>query len=488
MELRRAYVLLVAVAAFSWPIHAQTFDLVIHGGRVIDPETHLDAVRDIGINGGMIRYISLTPLQGKRILDATGLVVAPGFIDLHQHGQQPEDYRLKAFDGVTTALEMEIGTPDVAGFLENRGGKSLINFGTTADYDAARALAFGLALPNGTNLPRSGLATNTPASPSQIKSLLSELRKQIDAGALGIGMGIEYVPGASYDEVLQVFRLAAAAQLPVYAHLRSSGRTDPGSAISSVSEVIADSAITGAPIHIAHINSTCTKQAPECLSMIAGARAHGVDVTTEAYPYAAGMTQINSALFNPGWQTKLGISYSDLALLDTGQRLTEPLFDQMHADPSPHLILLYKNDDATVDQTIINPLVMIASDGAIGHPREAGTFSRVLARYVREQKSLGLMDAIEKMTLMPAKVLAASTPVAARKGRLQVNADADIVAFDPQQIADRATYSRPSIPSVGMRFVIVHGEVIIANGELRPDVFPGQAVLGKSKNDTQTKP
>jgi N-acyl-D-aspartate/D-glutamate deacylase len=119
-------------------------------------------------------------------------------------------------------------------------------------------------------------------------------------------------------------------------------------------------------------------------------------------------------------------------------------------------------EDATVDRTILNPLVMIASDGAIGHPREAGTFSRVLARYVREQRSLSLMDAIEKMTLMPAKVLAASTPAAARKGRLQVGADADIVAFDPQQIADKATYSQTSLPSVGMRFVIVHGDVIIA--------------------------
>jgi hypothetical protein len=482
MKLRFIFCFLASAAISAPSMSAQEFDVVVHGGRVIDPETHLDSVRDIGIRGGSIIRISSTPLQGRQILDATGLVVAPGFIDLHQHGQQPEDYRLKAFDGVTTALEMEIGTPDVADFLESRRGKSLINFGTTADYDAARSLAFGDPLPPGTNLPQSGRATNAPASPTQIESLLSELQKQISTGALGIGMGIEYVPGASYDEVLQVFRLAAAEHLPVYAHLRSSGREDPGSAISSVNEVIADAAITGAPIHIAHINSTCTKQAPECLSMIAGARAHGVDVTTEAYPYAAGMTQINSALFNQGWQEKLGITYSDLALPDTGERLTKQLFNEMHADPNPHLILLYKNDDATVDRTILDPLVMIASDGAIGHPREAGTFSRVLARYAREQESLSLMDAIEKMTLMPATVLTASTPAAARKGRLQVGADADIIAFDPRQIADRATYSQPSLPSVGMRFVIVHGEVIIADGELQPNAFPGQAVVGRSRH------
>jgi N-acyl-D-aspartate/D-glutamate deacylase len=435
---------------------AQSYDIVIVGGRVVDPETGLDGIRNIGIRNGTIAAISKSPLAGSARFDAHGLIVAPGFIDLHQHGQSDDDYRLKAFDGVTTALEMEIGTPDVSGFLAARRNRALINYGTTADYDAARALAFQVPLPSGQNLPRSGPATNLPATSEQVAATEAELKKQIGAGALGIGMGIEYVPGASYAEILSIFQLAAAENLPVYTHVRSSGRNDPGSSVSSVGEVIADAAITGAPVHIAHISSTCLKQTP-----------------------TAGMTQINSALFNPGWQEKLGISFGDLALPDTGERLTAPRFDELHADPNPHLVLLYKNDDATVDHTVLSPLVMIASDGEKGHPREAGSFCRILARYVREQKSLSLMEAVRKMTLMPAQVLEDSTSAARRKGRIRVGADADIVVFDIGRVSDEATYSHPDLPSKGMRFVLVRGTPIIVDGHLRPDILPGQALVGK---------
>src|SRR6185369_6982178 len=157
---------------------------------------------------------------------------------------------------------------------------------------------------------------------------------------------------------------------------------------------------------------------PECLSMIEGARARGLDVTTEAYPYIAGMTSINSALFNPGWQEKLGISYNDL-VLPTGEHLTRERFDELHNSSTTQLVLIFSNTQAVVDQVIPHPLVMIASDGAEGHPRNAGTYSRVIRQYVREKGSLTLMDAIRKMTLMPAQMLERSTPTARQKGRLQ---------------------------------------------------------------------
>lgn len=479
-----SYRLVVALAYCAFSLHAQTYDVVINGGRVLDPETGLDAMRNIGIQGHLIAAISLEPLQGKTVLNAEGLIVVPGFIDLHQHGQQAEDYRLKAFDGVTTALEMEIGTPDVAAYLAARKGKALVNYGTTADYDAARALAFGTPVPPGQKLARSGSATNSPATQQQIRVMLDSLRTQVAAGALGIGMGIEYAPGASYDEVLKVFQLAAAEGLPVYTHVRSSGRTDPGSSISSIGEVIADAAITGAPVHIAHINSTCLKQAAECLEMVAGARARGLDVTTEAYPYTAGMTTINSALFNQGWQDKFGISYGDIALPDSGERLTKTSFDKLRADPTPHFVLLYKNDQSTVDRDILNPLVMIASDGAKGHPREAGTYCHILARYVREQGSLSLIDAIRKMTLMPAEVLASSTPAALRKGRIQIGSDADIVVFDLARVVDQATYAHPDVPSTGMQYVLVEGVPIIIDGKLQANIAPGLPVIGHSIHAT----
>ena len=168
--------------------------------------------------------------------------------------------------------------------------------------------------------------------------------------------------------------------------------------------------------------------------MVEGARARGLDVTTEAYPYIAGMTSINSALFNPGWQSKFGISYGELMLPETGERLTKERFDELHNSSVTRSVILFSNTQEMVDKVITNPLVMIASDGAPGHPRNAGTYSRVLAQYVREKGTLTLMDAIRKMTLMPAQMLERSTPAGRHKGRLQEGADADIVVFDPATI------------------------------------------------------
>lgn len=284
----------------------QQYDLVIEGGRVMDPETGLDAVRNVGIRDGKIARISSEALSGRRVIHAGGLVVAPGFIDLHQHGQEMESQRVKALDGVTSALELEIGVPDVAQFLKAKEGHSLIHYGTSASHVAARALVFGAPLPSGEILPKSGPATDQPATPEQILQIEQRLRSELDAGGLAVGMGIQYTPGATRLEVIDMFRLAAERRVPVYTHVRSASRVDPGSAIEAVSEVIGASAISGASLHIVHINSSCLRDAPERLSMIAGARARGLDVTTEAYPYIAGMTYINSAIFNPGWQEKQG--------------------------------------------------------------------------------------------------------------------------------------------------------------------------------------
>jgi N-acyl-D-aspartate/D-glutamate deacylase len=477
--------LVLTVAGF-----AQQYDLVIEGGRVMDPESGLDATRNVLISNGKIVRISAGPLAGKRVVNAKGLVVAPGFIDLHQHGQDNDSGRVKAFDGVTTALEMEIGVADVASFLKQKDGRSLINYGTAASHAAARALVFGAPLPAGVIgphagipeiLPKSGPATNQPATPEQIDAIRERLRAQLDAGGLAIGMGIQYTPGATRLEVIEMFRLAAERGVPVYTHVRSFGSSEPGSDIESVSEVIGAAAISGASLHIVHINSTCLRDAIECLSLVAGARARGLDVTTEAYPYIAGMTLINSALFNPGWKEKLGIEYNALQIPDTGERLTKERFEELHKSSKPQAVLMFANTQEVVDKVVPHPLVMIASDGAEGHPRNAGTYSRVLAQYVREKGSITLMDAIRKMSLMPAQRLEKSTPAGRGKGRLQEGADADIVVFDPQTVADRATYQAPMEASTGMQFVIVSGTVLIDHGTLVPNAFPGKALVGPGK-------
>ena len=478
---------LVLLALSTTIVSAQQFDLVLEGGCVMDPETGVNAVRNVGIRDGKIVRISSEALNGRRLVHAGGLVVAPGFIDLHQHGQDVESQRVKALDGVTTALELEIGVPDVARFLKAKEGHSLIHYGTSASHPAARAQVFGVPLPADQTkthpgipeiLPKSGPATDQPATPEQIEKIRERLGAELDAGGLAVGMGLSYTPGASHLEVIDMFRLAAERNVPVYTHARGSG---PQPGIGALSEVIGAAAVTGASLHIVHINSTCLRDSLECLSMVAGARARGLDVTTEAYPYIAGMTSINSAAFNPGWQRNGGITYNDLVLPDTGEHLTKERFEELHNAAATRSVLIFANTQEVVDKLIPHPLVMIASDGAEGHPRNAGTYSRVLAQYVRQKGTLTLMDALRKMTLMPAEVLERSTAAARLKGRLQEGADADIVVYDAGTISDRSTFQKPMEPSVGVRYLVVGGIVVVDDGKIAADAFPGRALLGPGK-------
>jgi len=495
MTRRYALLFATALAAVVVPLagaRQPQYDLVIKGGRVMDPETGLDATRDVAVAKGRIARIGES-LAGTTTIDAKGLVVAPGFIDLHSHGQSPENYRLKAFDGVTTALELEIGVPDVAAFLGARRGKALVHYGTAVAHSAARVAALGAPLRRGADisdtamlLPPSGPATNAPATPEQVRRMLDTIAAGLDAGALGIGIGLAYTPGATRREIIETFRLAAARRVPIYTHVRNTGPIEPGSAIEAVSEVIAASAITGAPVHIVHVNSTCRADAMECLRMIEGARGRGLDVTTEAYPYGFGMTAINSAIFNEGWREKMGIDYDGLREVDTGKPLTAERFKELRASPEQKMVLVYGNPDEMVDAIMVHPLVMIASDGLMengkGHPRAAGTYARVIARYVRSQGTLALMDAIRKMTLMPARRLEKGSDAARRKGRLQEGADADIVMFDPASFADRATYQSPADASVGVRHLLVAGTPVVRDGRLIEGVAPGQPLLGARKS------
>ncbi|HWW94868.1 MAG TPA: amidohydrolase family protein [Vicinamibacteria bacterium] len=471
----------VLMALSTSLVSGQQFDLVLERGRVMDPETGVDGVLNVGIRDGKIVRISSEALSGRRVVRAGGLVVAPGFIDLHQHGQDLISQRVKALDGVTMALELEIGAANVAQFLKTKEGHSLIHYGTAASHVAARALSFGAPLPAGAILPKSGPATDQPATPEQIEGMRERLRAELDAGGLAVGMGIEYTPGATRLEVIEMFRLAAERRLPVYTHARSSGRVEPGPTVEEISEVIGAVAVTGASLHIVHINSTCLRDVLECLAMVEGARARGLDVTTEAYPYIAGMTSINSALFNPGWQDKLGIGFGDLMLPEKGERLTKERFDELHNSSTAHWVVIFSNKQEVIDKVIPHPLVMIASDGLEGHPRNAGTYSRVLAQYVREKGTITLMDALRKMSLMPAEMLERSTPAARHKGRLQEGADADIVVFDAGTISDRSTFEKPMEPSVGVRYLVVGGTLVVDEGKIVPDVFPGRALLGPGK-------
>ena len=465
-----ALLLLAAMA-----MHAQTYDLVIRNGRVMDPETKLDAVRNIGINAGKIAAVSPNPLEGKRVIDAKGLIVAPGFIDLHWHGREPASDRYEAFDGVTASLELEIGTADVDGWYRAREGKSLIHHGVSAGHPPVRMEVLG---DSGDFLPVDKAAFHK-ANDEEISKMKMRLEQELKKGAVAVGFGIAYTQNATYWEILEMFRIAARYGATCHVHMRgaSSMTNNDNGPIQGLSEVIAASAITGAPLHVVHINSSSQGSIDRTLQMIREARSKGVDVTTEAYPYTAGATRIESALFDD-YATRKDVDFSKLQWVATGERLTRDTFLKYRKERGT--VIIHSNTEANVRKAVTSPLVMIASDGfditPNGHPRSAGTFTKVLRQYVRDEKSLTWMEALSKMTFEPAKRLEKRVPAMKAKGRIQAGSDADIVMFDPGAVRDVSTYEKPAAASAGMKFVLVNGTLIIDNSKAVDGLFPGRPI------------
>lgn len=454
----------------------QPFDLVIAEGRVMDPESGLDALRWIGIRDGRVAAIVEGPIEGLQVLDAAGLVVAPGFIDLHAHGQDDENYRLFALNGVTTALEMEVGTGEVAAWYAEREGGTLIHHGVTIGHIPTR---INLFQDPGTFLP-SGAGGYSVATDQEMVRIRSDVRRGLEEGALGVGMGIQYTPGATRWEVLEVFREAAAHGAPVFVHSRGFGLQEPGGSVEAFLEVLGAAALTGAPLHIAHLNSMSLSETPRTLQMIEEAAARGLDVTTEAYPYSAGLTSIESALLDP-YETAPDSVLGRLQWPVTGEWLDRESFRRYRIQGGS--VVLHLNTAEMEALAIEHPLTAIASDGGlrggVGHPRTAGTYARVLGHYVRDQGTLGLMDALRKMALIPAQRLEGWAPAFRDKGRIRVGADADLAIFDPSTVTDRATYAEPGLPAIGFRHVVVAGTPVVRDGEVVDGVLPGRGMKGE---------
>jgi dihydroorotase len=442
------------------------YDRVILGGHVMDPASELDAVRNIGLLDGRIAVITTQAVRGRDTIDARGLVVAPGFIDIHAHGQTPETYRFYSLDGVTTALELELGTSDVDAWYRERSAGERINYGVSIGHIKVRMLVMH---DSGTWMPVSDGAYRA-ASPAQIAEIAKRIETGLSEGAVDIGAGFPYTPAATRDELLAVFRVAARTKTPVHVHIT------PG--ITGLKEALALAGETGAPLHVVHINSAGLAETPVMLDMISDARAHGRDVTTEAYPYAAGMTEIQSATIQDTYKAAPDERLAELEWPRTGERLNRESFERYSKIGGP--VVVHTNTEQMVAVAINSPLTIIASDAywqsGTGHPRTTGTFSKVLGRYVREAHSLSLMEAIRKMTLMPAQRLEARVPAMRQKGRLRVGADADITIFDPATVLDRSTYREPSLSPVGIQYVIVNGVPVVGDGRAVEGVTPGKAV------------
>lgn len=464
-----ASILLIAIAAASACASpsqpAVSYDLVVANGRVIDPESELDAVRHLGIRGGRIEAVSESPLAGARVIDAAQHVVAPGFIDLHEHGQQEESYAMMVRDGVTSAFELEVGTADIDAWYAARAAGQLVNHGVSVGHIPARMKVLG---DPGTGLLPAGIGGSGRADERQLAAIEAILRDGLAQGAVAVGFGSAYTPGAPISEIERMFRVAAAGRAPAHIHMRGG--------VDGLKETIAAAKTAGAGLHIVHVNSSGGDDLDAFLSAIRAARDAGQDVTTEAYPYGAGMTEIQSALFDD-WKTWTDDRFPLHQLVSTGERLTRATFETARA--AGGTVIIHGRSDAQTRAAIASPLSMVASDGFIekgrGHPRTSGSYAKVLGKYVREEQALSLMDALRKMTLEPARRLEKRTPTMAAKGRIRQGADADLTIFNPATVIDRATYEDASIPSAGIPFVIVGGQVVVDKGAIT-SARPGRGI------------
>jgi N-acyl-D-aspartate/D-glutamate deacylase len=426
------------------------YDVVILGGRIMDPERRMDMTENVGIADGTIRAITAKPIAGTIVINARGLVVAPGFIDLLSYDPVEPGVWNKIADGVTTALAMHGGTafPDRwYSVMEER--KPPINYGASFFYTEARR--------------KFQQNIYAPVAARDIPRLVSIAEQALRGGCLGVSFSLEYVPGITRDEIVPLMHLAARFDVPVFFHVRYSDMEAPGTNIDALHEVLAYARETGAAIHIDHINSTGgTFSMARSLAILDSARAAGIDVTTCIYPYTFWGTYLNSARFDRGWQQRFRITYSDLQLAGSNERLTPESFTTYRRQGK--LAVAYAIPEEDLRVALRSPYVMIGSDAILepgfnNHPRASGTFSRTIAVYSREQKTLSLMDALARMTILPARRMERSCPAMKKKGRLSIGADADIVIFDPERIRDQSTVEHPESFSTGISYVLVSGQM-----------------------------
>jgi N-acyl-D-glutamate deacylase len=499
------------------PDEASHYDIVLANGRVIDPETYRDGTYHVGINGDQIAAVSDQPLQGKDVIDVSGMIVSPGFVDTHAHGQNVTSARVQVCDGVTTALELEAGILPVGEFYDNTAKEGRANnFGASSGWAFARVVTLNPEKAvDGKPVPKldfmfgnMGLKewVHDLASGAQLEQILEMTEQGLKEGGIGIGVPWGYAPGAGLKELGRLWELAAEYGRPTYTHVQYLSMLDPDSGYKNHIELMGLAAATGAHTHVCHLNSTSLHNIRAIRDVVRGAQASGLPVTTEAYVYGAGESGIGAAEFNPDdVLQRLGIEWSDFTLVKTNKDFTskEEFVKARNENPGDSVIVhfLYEDRDAKdaalLDMSVLYPGAAICTDAISwvqpdggfywgdewplrkdlsNHPRAAGNYSRFLRKWVRERGVISWMDAIRQASLNACLILEEAAPALKKKGRIQEGMDADIIVFDPDTVTDVATFKDPAQISKGMKHVIVNGTFVIRDETLDVNATPGRGV------------
>ena len=481
---------LFSLVALTQPALAEQYDIVIHSGRVMDPETMYDAIANVGIKDGKIAVITKKEITGKETIDATGLVVAPGFIDGHQHCLEPYAYRLMVRDGRTTIMDLEVGSygPNIDRFYKKLEGNSPVNFGVSVSHEFARAAVLdGFSDWKYLNTPdaiysrvKQGWSVTRPTL-EQGNRILADMDEGLRQGGLGIGSTLGYMrAGVSSRELFELQRLAGKYGRYIDIHFRLTPGDDVQE-VMGIQEMLANAAALGSPAIAAHFNNPGYNLVHELLVRM---RDRGYNVWGEIYPYHAGSTALNAVFLEPEvWVKALGNKYEDtIQDVATGKFYTQKTREEMLKKEPTRPVIVYKCPEEWVVNWIKMKGVAIGSDGMPllpddgltwdtpydklpnTHPRFAGSFAKVL-RLAREN-NIPLMQAVSMTSYNYAKPLGDLGLKAMQlRGRIQIGMVADITMFDPETVTDNSTFAKGTLPSTGIPHVIVSGIIVMKDSE-----------------------